>query len=131
MMLRRALDTMPCAAAGLRKIDAADQQHELFVAENDFAFFALGRGPAKAALLQTFRAYPEAAAVPEQELEAVALRVGEEKDVAAQRVAGQPVAHQSEEAFEALAHVRGARSQIDTCGASDTEHNQAPSAFTT
>jgi hypothetical protein len=32
---------MPCVAAGLRQIDAPDQQYELFVAESDFALFAL------------------------------------------------------------------------------------------
>ena len=71
MMLCRALDAVPGAAAGLRKIDAADEQREFFVAESDPAFLAPGFRPAESALLKAFRADPEAAAVPEQQLEAV------------------------------------------------------------
>jgi len=130
MMLCRALDTMPGPAAGLRQIDAADQQHELFVAESDSTFFALGCRPAESAFLQTFGAYPEAAAIPEEKLQAIALRVGEQKDVAAERVAGQAVAHESEESFEAFAHVGGAGGEIEACGGSDTEHGQTSSAAT-
>src|SRR5580704_16471395 len=107
MILCRACHAVPCAAAALRQIDAADQQRELFMAEGDFIFFAVGVRPAEAALLQTFGAHPETAAIPEQKLQAVALRVAEQKDVATHRVARQPVANQSEESFEALAHVRG------------------------
>jgi hypothetical protein len=33
---------MPCPLSGLRQIDAAQKQHEFFVAENDFASLALG-----------------------------------------------------------------------------------------
>ena len=71
MMLCRALDAVPGAAAGLRQIDASDKQREFFMAEGDFALFAPGFRPAEAALLKAFRADPEAAAVPEQQLEAV------------------------------------------------------------
>src|SRR5271156_4163791 len=107
---------MPCAAAGLCQIDAPDQQHEFFMAEGDFAFFALWRRPPEPALLQTLRADPETAAIPEQKFQPVALRVGEQKDMTAQRIARQTVAHQSEETFEALAHVGRSGGKINACG---------------
>jgi len=88
MMLCRALDTMPGAATGLRQIDAADQQHQFFVGESDPAFFAVGFRPPKSAFLQAFRANLDAAAIPEEELQSIALRVGEQKDVTTQGVAG-------------------------------------------
>jgi hypothetical protein len=57
------------------------------VAERDFVFFTLCFRPTEASLLQSFGAHPQAAAVPEQQFQPIALRVGEQKDVSAQRVA--------------------------------------------
>ena len=121
---------MPCAAVGLRQIDTAEQQHEFFVAEGDFVFFALCLRPPKASLLQSLGAYPKAAAVPEEQFQPVALRIGEQKDMTAQRIARQPVAHQPEETFKALAHVGRSGGKIDTRGWSDAEHDQASSTVT-
>src|ERR1700722_5151630 len=121
---------MPCAAAGLCQIDASQKQHEFFVAEGDFVFLAFCCRPPEATLFQTLRTHPETAAIPEQELQTVALRIREQKDMAAQRITRQTVAHQSEETFKALAHVRRSGRKIDACGGSDAEHDQASSART-
>src|ERR1019366_3260578 len=97
---------------------------ELFLAENHFRFFTLCRGPTEPPLLQPLGADPESAAVPEKQLQAVALRIGEQKHVPAQRIAHQPVAHQPVETFKALAHVRRAGCKINSCCGSDAEHDQ-------
>jgi len=85
---------MPCAPSGLRQINAAQKQHEFFVAEDDFAFLTRGFRPAKTPSPETLGAHPKSAAVPEKQFQAVALGIGEEKDMPAQRIAGQPVPHQ-------------------------------------
>src|ERR1700722_578549 len=118
---------MPCPAAGLRQIDTAEKQHEFFLAEGDFVAFFVRFRPPKASLLQAFGAYPEAAAIPEQQFQPIALRVAKHKDVPAQRIARQPVAHQSEESFKSLAHVRRSGGKINARGRPDAEHDQASS----
>jgi hypothetical protein len=50
---------MPCAPSGLRQIDAAQKQHEFFVAEDDFAFLSRGFRPAKTPFLQALVALSE------------------------------------------------------------------------
>jgi hypothetical protein len=65
--------------------------------------------PAETARLQALRAYPKPASVTEQEFQAVVLRVDEQQDVAAQRLAKQPVSDQGVKFFESLSHVRRAR----------------------
>src|SRR5271163_3887842 len=50
--LSRACHAMPCALPDLRQIDSAQQQHEFFMAEDDFAFLARGFRPAKTPPLQ-------------------------------------------------------------------------------
>lgn len=63
----------------MRQIDAAEQQREFLVTEDNFRFFPRGFRPPEAALLQMFGADPESAAVPEQQLQPVAPRIGEQK----------------------------------------------------
>ena len=74
---------MPCPAAGLRQIDTAEKQHEFFVAESDLVSFFGRFRPPEAALLQALGTYPEPAAIPEQQFQPIALRVGKQKDVPA------------------------------------------------
>jgi hypothetical protein len=50
------------------------------------------------------------------------LCVGEEKEVAAQGIARQTVAHQTTQTIEPLAHVRCARRQVDPRSRSESEH---------
>src|ERR1039458_7758267 len=87
-----------------------------------------GLRPAEPPLLQALGADPQPAAIPEQEFHAIPLRVGEEEHVPAQRIAQQPVARQTVEAFEALAHVRGPHRQIDPRRRPPAEHAQSRSS---
>src|SRR5450432_2496888 len=107
---------MPCPATGLRQIDTAEKQHEFFVAEGDFVSFFASFRPPEASLLQALGAYPEPAAIPEEQFQPIALRVGKHEDVPAQRVARQTVADQTVESLKSLAHVRRSGSKIDTRG---------------
>src|SRR5580700_11731117 len=93
----------------------------------DFVSFFARFRPPEASLLQALGAYPQPAAIPEQQLQPIALRVGKQKDVPAQRVARQPVANQTVESFESLAHVRRSGGKIDARGRPDAEHDQASS----
>src|SRR5262249_45254930 len=56
----------------------------------------------------------------------IALRVGEQEDVAAQRIALQPVPRHAVQAFEALPHVSSSDCQIDARGSSPAEHLRFP-----
>ena len=77
---------MPCPAAGLRQIDAAEKQHEFLVAEGDFVCFFARFRPPEASLLKALGAYPEPTAIPEQQFQPIALRVGKHKDVSVQGI---------------------------------------------
>ena len=68
---------VPWAARGVRQIDAAQQQCQLFVAERHLRLRIGGPRPSEPPLLQALGAYPQAAAIPEQQFQAIALRVGE------------------------------------------------------
>src|ERR1017187_9804557 len=115
---------IPWAARGVRQIDAAQQQCQLFVAERYLRLRVGGPRPSEPPLLPALGAYPQAAAIPEQQFQTIALRVGKQEDMPAQRIALQPVADQTVEALEAFAHVRGPHCQIDPRRRSPTEHTQ-------
>jgi hypothetical protein len=51
-----------------------------------------------------------------QIVQAIALGVAEQEQVPAQRIAQQPIPHETVESFEPLAYVRGSGCQIDPCG---------------
>src|ERR1035437_3007061 len=119
---------VPWTVRGVRQIDTSQQQRQLFVPERHLRLRVGGPRPSEPSLLQALGAYPQAAAVPEQQFQTIALRVGKQEDVPAQRIALQPVAHPTVEALEAFAHVRGPRCQIDPRGRSPTEHTQARSS---
>jgi hypothetical protein len=57
--------------------------------------------------------------------------VGEQVQVPAQRIHQQMIAHQSEQAFEALAHVDGFHCHEYLCGRSRSEHCGAAYACST
>lgn len=63
---------MPSPATGLRQIDTAEKQHEFFVAEDDFVSFFARFRPPEASLFQALGAYPEPAAIPEQQFQPIA-----------------------------------------------------------
>src|SRR3984957_8975025 len=116
---------MPRPAAGLRQISTAEKQHEFFLAEGDFVSFFARFRPPETSFLQALGAYPEAAAIPEQQFQPIALRVAKHKDVPAQRIARQPVAHQSEESFKSLAHIRRSGGERNARGRPDAEDDRA------
>ena len=78
---------MPGAPPRLSQLDAAHQQHQFFMCECDLRFAALCFRPAEATLLETLGAHPQTTAVPEQQLQAVALRIRKQEDMPAQRIA--------------------------------------------
>src|SRR6478672_12574742 len=96
---------VPPPAPSLQQIDSSYKQCQFLMAEQHLRLCAFGFRPAEAALLQAFRAHPQPTAIPEKQLQAIALCVREQKNVSAQRLTQQPVAHQTVEPFEALAHI--------------------------
>src|SRR5919108_3385320 len=96
-----------------RQIDAAQQQRQLLLAQHHFALSGFRLRPAKAPLLQTLGANPQSAAIPEQQLQPIPLRVREDEDVPAQRLQLQLIAHQAVETLEAFTHVGAPRRQVD------------------
>src|SRR5664279_5475044 len=122
---------VPLPALRVSQIDAPQQQRQFLVAEHDLRFLARGFRPVEASLLQALGTHPQAAAIPEQQLQAIALRVGEQKDMPAQRIASQAIPRHAIQSFESLAHVRGPGSQVDPCCPSPTEHNQTASSTRT
>jgi hypothetical protein len=84
---------MPSPALRLQQIDATQQQCQFFLAEQ--YLLAFGFRPVETPLLQTLGAYPQSTAIPEQQLQAIPLRIREQENVPAERLALQPVAHQT------------------------------------
>src|SRR4051794_31346818 len=123
--------SIPGAPARRGQINATQQQRQLLVRERDLRLPAPDFRPPETAPFKSLSANPKTASIPEQKLQPVPLRIREKKHVAAQRITLQPVPHQSEQAFEALAHVGGSRGDVDAGRRSDTEHPYASSAATT
>src|ERR1019366_4207353 len=122
---------VPLPALGVSQIDAPQQQRQFLVAEHDLRFLAGGLRPAEASLLQALGTHPQSTAVPEQQFQTIALRVGEQEDMPAQWIAQQAIPRHAVKALEALAHVRGSGSQIDSRCPSPAEHAQTPSSTRT
>src|ERR1035437_9870388 len=78
---------IPWAARGVRQINAAQKQRQLFVAERYLRLRVGGSRPSEPPLLQALGAYPQTAAIPEQQFQTIALRVGKQEDMPAQRIA--------------------------------------------
>jgi hypothetical protein len=73
-------------------------------------------------LVEAFGADPEATAVEDEELQAGAGAVGEDEDMAAERVFGEVVADEAVEAVEAFAHIGGFGGDEDAGGGGEAEH---------
>ncbi len=73
-------------------------------------------------------AHPQPAAIPEQQLQAIVSCVRRQENVPAQWIARQPVARQTVESFDALAHVGGPGCQVDPHGRTPTERDQTGSS---
>src|SRR5512132_2951834 len=65
------------------QIDASQQQRQFRRAERDLGFAGRRSRPAEPPLLQPLGANPQAAPVPEEQLQAVALRISENEDMTA------------------------------------------------
>jgi hypothetical protein len=110
----------------LRKVDSTQQHRKLLLTEHDFALRATRFRPVKSAFLKFFRAHPQAGRIPEKNLQTIALRVRKEKQVAAQGIAQQLIAHQTIQAVEPLAHVGCARRKINPRRRAHAEHRLQP-----
>jgi len=64
----------------------------------------------------------EPTSIPEQQLQPVALCIGENKNMSAQGLTKQTVAHHAVQSFESLAHVGRSRRQVDASRWPQTEH---------
>jgi hypothetical protein len=82
----------------------------------------MGGGPSEAAFLQSFRANPQAASVKDKKLQTSPLAIGEQEEVAAERIFAEGVTDETEEAVEALAHVDGIDGDEDAGGSREAEH---------
>jgi hypothetical protein len=83
-------------------------------------------GPVKAALLKPFCANPKSAAIPENDLQPIALCVRKQKEVAAQGIAQQLISHQTMQTIKPFAHVCCARRHVYPCGRAHPEHRLQP-----
>src|SRR5271157_6570083 len=117
---------IPSPTLRLHQIDPTQQHPQFLLTQHDFAAPVTRLRPAKASFLETLRAHPQTAAVPEQNLQPVALRIHEQKHMAAQRVALQLIPYDPIQPVEALAHVCGSRRQIDARRRPKAEHRLQP-----
>ena len=117
---------MPLSWPRLSQINAAQQQRQLFMTQHDFLHSAVSLRPTKSPPVQFFRTYPKPASVIYDQLQAIAPRIGEQKHMAALRIASQPVAHQTVKTVESLPHIGGARSHVNPRGRPKPEHRLRP-----
>jgi hypothetical protein len=80
----------------------------------------------KSSLLKPFRANPKSAAIPENDLQPIVLCVRKQKEMAAQGVAQQLIAHQTIQPINPFAHVRCARRHVDPRCRAHSEHGLQP-----
>jgi len=76
--------------------------------------------------LQPLGADPQSAAIPDEDLQPIALAVAEQEQVPAQRLTRQSVSDKTVQPLEPLAHVRDAGGQIDPCGWTESKHGLYP-----
>ena len=95
--LRDAL--VPTAAAGLRHIDAREQQREVGAAHLDRAT-RLVRRPGKGPLLEPLVEDPESGSVPCQHLQAVAAPIPKQKQMPGERVQREALPHKRRQAID-------------------------------
>src|SRR5271169_1975862 len=91
---------VPPLVLGCGQIDPTQQQRKLFVTQDDLALRIAGLRPGETPFLQPLGADPESAAVPDQDLQAIALGVAEQEKVPAKRVARQSIPDQTVQLLE-------------------------------
>src|SRR5258707_7642373 len=107
---------VPSPLSGFSKINPTQKQCQLFMTQHYLVLCWVGLRPVKAALLEPFCANPKSAAIPEDYLQPIALCVRKQKEVAAQRITQQLIAHQTMQTVKPFAHVGCARRHVYPCG---------------
>ena len=90
-------------------------------------------GVARAAIwsrVSNIAAVTEAASIPDEDLQPIALRVAEQEQVPAQGLARQSIPDQTVQPFEPLAPVGDPGGQIDPCGWTQSKHRLHPLPYT-
>jgi len=90
-------------------------------------------GVARAAIwgrVSNIAAVTEAASIPDEDLQPIALRVAEQEQVPAQGLARQSIPDQTVQPFEPLAPVGDPGGQIDPCGWTQSKHRLHPLQYT-
>ena len=72
--------------------------------------------PTESSLLETFGADPKTRSIPEEDLDAIACGIAEDKEVTACRIKPETVGDDAIESVEALSHVGGAGDDEDAGG---------------
>src|ERR1700687_1923594 len=117
---------IPPLVLGFGQIDPTQQQRKLFVTQYDLALRITGLRPGETPFLQPLGTDPEAASVPDEDLQPIALAVAEQEQMPAQRVTRQSIADETVQPLEPLAHVGDSGSQIDPCGWPQSKHRLHP-----
>ena len=114
--------TEPGSRLGLGEVDSVQQKGEFAGTKRDAGLAGMGDGPSEAAFLQSFGTYPQTASIKDEEFQASLLAIGEQEEVAAERIFVEGVADESEEAAETLAHIDGIDGDEDAGGWREAEH---------
>ena len=115
---REKLSTEPVPSR--RPFQPIQQQGQLFGPQT--AAGALPLRPAKRALLQTLGADPQPASIEQEYLNPVMTAIGEQKEMAGQRVLSQHALHARREPVETLAQVHWLQGHEDAVGGRQTQH---------
>ena len=105
-----------------RQVESIQQQRQLFGTQGDLAASAGRLRPVKTAAFQALGADPESAAIPDQSLDPRAAAVGEQEQMAAERILSEMITDQAEQTLEAFPHIDGFGGQIDAGGRTGSEH---------
>ena len=105
------------------EVDSVQQKSEFAGAQRDAGLAGLGDGPSKAPFLEALGTDPKAAAVKDEDFQPRLLAVGEQEEVSAERILGEGVANEAEEAVTAFAHVNGSGGGEDAGGGGEAENS--------
>ena len=110
----------PWTTVCLRQIDAAEQQRQLLTRELDR--WTWRRGPSQCPSFESFGADPPARVVPEQDLDAVLPRVGENEQVTRKRIESKRLANDARQGVEGLPQIRGPGCEVNPCVREEAQH---------
>ena len=104
----------------LRQIDAAEQQCQLLAGEFDRR--SRRHRPGQRPGLQTFGTEPPARVVPEQDLDAVLPRVGEDEQVTRERIESKRLANDARQGVEGLPQIGSPGCEVNPCVREKAQH---------